>query len=74
MKNKFYSWPEQQRGITSTGPIIVPCVATSGVGCDIAILLSGLNESTRFFCSQKFTGRQHWYQPFNHPIEERQAE
>ena len=43
MKNKFCSWPEQQRGMTSIGPIIVPCVATNGVGCDIAILLSGLN-------------------------------
>ena len=37
--------------------------------CDLFRLLSGSKSlMSRFLCCQKFTGRQCWYQPLNHPI------
>ena len=56
------------------GPITVLCVVTSGVGCDVARLLFGFNQSTRFFLQQKFVGRQCQYQPHSYPIEEGHVE
>ena len=56
------------------GPIVVPWVVTNGVGCNVVRWLSCSNESTRFLLSQKFIRRQCLCQPFNHPIEESQAE
>ena len=56
------------------GPIIVLCVVTNGVGCDVARLLLGLNKSTRFLLQQKFVRRQCQYQPHSYPIEEGQVE
>ena len=40
------------------GPIVVSCIVTSGGSCDVAMLLLGLSESTRFLLSQKCIGRQ----------------
>ena len=46
-------------------PIIVSYVVTGGVGCDVARLLSGSNESTGFLLSQKFVWRECRYRGNN---------
>ena len=55
-------------------PIVVPCVVTNGVGCNVVRLLSCSNEFAGFLLSQKFIRRQCRCQPFNHPIAQSQAE
>ena len=56
-KNEFHSWSAWQHG-NYGGPIIVSYIVTSGGSCDVAMLLLGLSESTRFLLSQKFIGGQ----------------
>ena len=56
-----------------SSPTIVLCVVTSGAGCDVARLLLGLNQSTRFFLQQKCVGRQCQYHPHSYPTEEGQV-
>ena len=73
LDEEFRSWSVRQRGITQALSIIVSCVVTNGVGCDVTRLLSGSNQSIWFLLRQKSVGRQCRYQPLNHPTELRRG-